>query len=117
MLHKPKPPSPGEGPSGGFEDRKHSSTLNLRRCEAQGCDRVLKPSRRRPRRFCGDRCRKAASRISGHNSESVTEPTSPAPARSDAGFQAPVDLLGDWLGKIDPNLRRLIIFAEIGGDA
>ena len=26
MLHKPKPPSPGEGPSGGFEDQKHSST-------------------------------------------------------------------------------------------
>jgi len=117
MLLNSKPPSSVEEPSGKYADQKKHLTHSPLKCEAQACGRVLKPSRRRPRRFCSDRCRKAAFRINGHNSESITESPPPAPAPSGAGFQAPVDLLGGWRGKIDPDLRRIIILAEIGGDA
>jgi len=96
----------------------HDSESNpaKRRTECENCGKPIQ-AKCSTKKFCSDRCRKAASR--GKPNDRSRDELQPS-----SSFSIPVDLVGGssrrWPGatRLDPDLRKAILDAELGsGDA
>ena len=106
--------------------RRSRRSAQLPTCE--WCDNPIRFSPRRPRRFCGDKCRQAAHRQQFRDSAETTRPTTHGQFRDSLSpadpstIEAPIrHLLGSgakWKGgvELDRKLVGKIVRSEIGGD-